>query len=255
MPENIPAKLHKIGIRERTPEGIITDEENRERNYDEEVISMTDQEFVPVPINPIDLMLGNDVEPISSSELNDLEIFGKGSENHINGGDRSDTHVTQRPATIQLEHIPGELSDVTMSMDDNGTESVESNLGGNIPSGADDRADMSSGEDDRAEEDEVNEEEEDHDLRSDDIEKTSRFPSHNHNLRPRKPRSYASLFVQMGFKAGVKQFGARAEDAVRTEFRQRNDYDCLTPRSDLNSTEKRRALEYLMMIQKREMDG
>jgi len=55
----------------------------------------------------------------------------------------------------------------------------------------------------------------------------------------------------MGFKAGVKQFGARAEDAVRTEFRQLNDYDCLTPRSDLNSTEKRRALEYLMMIQEK----
>jgi len=68
MPEDIPAKLHKIGIRERMPEGIITDEENRETNYDEEVISMMDQEFVPVPTNPIDLMLGNDVEPISSSE-------------------------------------------------------------------------------------------------------------------------------------------------------------------------------------------
>jgi len=61
-------------------------------------------------------------------------------------------------------------------------------------SGGDDRADMPSGRDDRAEEDEdMNEEEEDtllkdndHDLRSDDIEETSRFPSHNHNLRPRK---------------------------------------------------------------------
>jgi len=27
MPEDIPAKLHKIGIRERMPEGIITNEE------------------------------------------------------------------------------------------------------------------------------------------------------------------------------------------------------------------------------------
>jgi len=111
-------------------------------------------------------MLGNDVEPISSSELNDLEILGKESENHINGGDRSDTHATRRPAKIQLEHIPGELSDVTMSMDDNGTESVGSNLVVNLPSG----------KDDWAEEDEVNEEEQDHDLRSDDIEKTSHFP-------------------------------------------------------------------------------
>ena len=34
MPKNIPAKLNKIGIRERTPEGIITDEEKRETNYD-----------------------------------------------------------------------------------------------------------------------------------------------------------------------------------------------------------------------------
>ena len=57
MPEDIPAKLHKIGIRERMPEGIITNEENGETYYDEEVISMMDQEFVPVPTNPIDLML------------------------------------------------------------------------------------------------------------------------------------------------------------------------------------------------------
>ena len=135
MPEDVPAKLHKIKIRERMPEGIITDEENRETNYDEEVISMMDQEFVPVPTNPIDLMLGNDVEPISSSELNNLDVSGKVSEHHTNDADKSDTHVTQQPnihvtqqpATIQLEHVPGELSDVTMSMDDNGTGSIGSN--------------------------------------------------------------------------------------------------------------------------------
>jgi len=57
---------------------------------------------------------------------------------------------------------------------------------------------MPRGEGGRAEDDVVNEEEEDYD-------KTGRLPSHNHNLRPRKPRSYAHLFVQMGFKAGVKK--------------------------------------------------
>ena len=57
MPEDIPAKLHKIGIRERMPEGIITNEEYGGTDYDEEVISVMDQEFVSVPTNPIDLML------------------------------------------------------------------------------------------------------------------------------------------------------------------------------------------------------
>ena len=171
MPENIPAKLHKIGLRERMSEGIITDEKDRETNYGEEVIYMMDQEFVPVLTNPIDPMLGNDVESISSSELNNLEIFGKGNESHVN-----DTHVTQKPAIIESEHdkkdddytqigkqptiiqfedIPGEISDVTMTLEDNDHD-LRSDSGG------DDRADMPSGGDDRAEEDEeMNEEEED----------------------------------------------------------------------------------------------
>ena len=153
-----------------------------------------------------------------------------------------------------------------MSMDDNGTESIGSNFGDNVLSGEDDRTSMSRRKDDQAEgdvenegeedydrleEDVVDEEEEDHEPRSENIDKAGHLPSHNHNLRPRKPRSYAHLFVQMGFKAGVKKFGARAEDAVRAEFNQLNDYDCLTPRSDLNPTEKRSALEYLLMIQEK----
>jgi len=80
-----------------------------------------------------------------------------------------------------------------MTIDDNGTESVESNLESNIPTGGDDRTYIQSGGDGLAEKDEdMNEEEEDiplkdndHDLRSDNIEDVSRFPSHNHNLRPR----------------------------------------------------------------------
>ena len=146
-----------------------------------------------------------------------------------------------------------------MTMGDNELESVESNLEEIVPSGRNDRVEEH--DEDRNEEDtssknndhDTNEgdtpsKNNDHDLRSDNVEETNRVPSHNHNLRPRKPRSYAHLFVQMGFKAGVKKFGARAEDAVRAEFNQLNDYDCLTPRSDLNPTEKRRALEYLLMI-------
>ena len=125
------------------PKAIITNEENKETNYDEEVISMMDKEIVPVPTNPIDLMLGNDVEPISSSELNNLDVSGKASESHTNDMDNSDTHVMQQPnihvttqpTTIQLEHVPGELSDVTISVDDNGTGSIVSNFGDNILSG------------------------------------------------------------------------------------------------------------------------
>jgi len=43
----------------------------------------------------------------------------------------------------------------------------------------------------------------------------------------------------MGFKADVKNFGARAEDAVLKEFSQLNHYNCLTPRSDLTKEEKK----------------
>jgi len=55
----------------------------------------------------------------------------------------------------------------------------------------------------------------------------------------------------MGFKASVKNFGARAEDAVLKEFSQLNDYNCLTPRRDLTKEEKKMALEYLMIIQEK----
>jgi len=90
----------------------------------------------------------------------------------------------------------------------------------------------------------VDEEEEDHELRSEDNDDTGLLPSHNHNLRPRKPRSYAHLFVQMGFKTGLKKFGARAEDAIRAEFIHLNEYDCLTPKSDLTPRERIITLEY-----------
>jgi len=78
------------------PEGIITNEEYEKMDYDEEGISMMDQEFVPVPTNPIDLMLGNDVESISASELKNLDVSEKGSESHTSDVDKSNTHVMQQ---------------------------------------------------------------------------------------------------------------------------------------------------------------
>ncbi len=110
---------------------------------------------------------------------------------------------------------------------------------------------MDKEEEDRVEEDVVDEEEEDHELRSENIDDTGPLPSHNHNLRPKKPRSYAHLFVQMGFKTGLKKFGARAEDAIRAEFIQLNEYDCRTPKSDLIPRERKMALEYLLLIQQK----
>ena len=74
---------------------------------------MMDQEFVPVPTNPIDLMLGNDVEPISASELKNLDVSEKGSES------RTSTHETQQPDIHVTIQPTEELSDVTMSIDDN----------------------------------------------------------------------------------------------------------------------------------------
>ena len=225
MPEDIPAKLHKIGVRERMPEGIITNEEYEKLDYDEEVISMMDQEFVPVPTNPIDLMLGNDVEPISASELKNLDVSEKGSES------RTSTHETQQPDIHVTIQPTEELSDVTMSIDDNDDRFSMSR-------GGDDRAEsdvaneeeedynrfeedvVDEEEEDRVEEDVVDKEEERHVPRSEDNDDTGPLPSHNHNLRPRKPRSYAHLFVQMGFKTGLKKFGTRAEDAIRAEFTQ-----------------------------------
>ena len=55
----------------------------------------------------------------------------------------------------------------------------------------------------------------------------------------------------MGFKAGVKKFGSRAEDAERAEFNQLNEYDCLTPWNDLTPRKRKTALEYLLLIQQK----
>ena len=246
MPEDIPAKLHKIGVREKMPEGLIIGEKIGRTYHDEEEISVSDHEFVPMTTNPVDLMLGNDVEPISAGELENLNIVEKRSANYGDFG----KNITQKPTAVEFVHIPSEVSDVTMTMGDNELESVESNLEEIVPSGGNDRVEEH--DEDRNEEDtssknndhDTNEEDapsknNDHDLRSDNVEETNRVPSHNHNLRPRKQRSYAHLFAQMGFKAGVKNFGARAEDAVLKEFSQLNDYNCLTPRSDLTKEEKK----------------
>ena len=80
---------------------------------------MMDQEFVPVPTNPIDLMLGNDVESISASELKNLDVSGKGSESYTSDVDKSNTHVMQQPDIHVTIQPTEELSDVTMSIDDN----------------------------------------------------------------------------------------------------------------------------------------
>jgi len=172
--------------------------------HDDEEISVTDHEFVPMTTN---LIMGNDVEPISAGELEYLNIVEKGSVNYGDFG----KNITQKPTAVESVHIPSEISDVTMTMGDNELESVESNLENIVPSGGNDRVEEN--DEDRNEED-TSSKNNDHDLRSDDVEETNRVPSHNHNLRPRKLRSYAHLFAQMGFKAGVKNFGARAEDAV-----------------------------------------
>jgi len=257
------------------PEGLIIGEKIGRTYHDDEEISVTDHEFMPTTTNPVDLMLGNDVEQISAGELDDLNIVEKGSANYGDFG-KNDTHITQKPTTVEFVHIPSEVSDVTMTMGDNELESVESKLEGIVPHGRNDRAVekdiVPSGGNDRVEEngEDTNKEDtssknndhdtnkedtpsknNDHELRSDNVEETNRVPLHNHNLRPRKQRSYAHLFAQMGFKAGVKNFGARAEDAVLKEFSQLNDCNCLTPRSDLTKEEKKMALEYLMIIQEK----
>jgi len=223
MPEDIPAKLHKIGVREKMPDGLIIGGKIGRTYHDDEEISVTDHEFVPMTTNPVDLMLGNDVEPISAGELEDLNIVEKGSANYGDFG-KNDTHKIQKPTTVEFVHIPSEISDVTMTMGDNELESVESNLEGIVPHGRNDRVEekhiVPSGGNDRVEENDEDRNEEDtssknndhdtneedtpsknndHELRSDNVEETNRVPSHNHNLRPRKQRSYAHLFAQMGF--------------------------------------------------------
>jgi len=74
IPEDITAKLHKIGVREKMPEGLIIGEKIGRTYHDDEEISVTDHESMPMTTNPVDLMLGNDVEPISAGELEDLNI-------------------------------------------------------------------------------------------------------------------------------------------------------------------------------------
>ena len=134
MPEDAPAKLHKVGVREKMPEGLIIGTKIGRTYHDDEEISVTDHEFVPMTTNPVDLMLGNDVEPISAVELEDLNIVEKGSANYGDFG-KNDIHITQKPTTVEFVHIPSEISDVTMTMGDNELESVESNLEGIVPHG------------------------------------------------------------------------------------------------------------------------
>ena len=75
--------------------------------------------------------------------------------------------------------------------------------------------------------------------------------THDYKLRPRSRRSYAHLFTQMGFRAGLKKFGAKAEHAVNKEFFQLDAYDCVQPRSDLSAEQRRKALEYIMTIKQK----
>ena len=117
------------------------------------------------------------------------------------------TQSGKQPAIIQFEHIPDEMSDFTMTIDDNGTESVESNLESNIPSGGDDRINIPSRGDDRTEEDEdTNGEEEgtplkdnDHDLGSDDIEDADHYHKLTAKLVYLAPRARPDLLTAVSF--------------------------------------------------------
>jgi hypothetical protein len=85
--------------------------------------------------------------------------------------------------------------------------------------------------------------------------------SGHYNLRPRKPRDYGHLHVnleevcmtQFGIRKGLQVFGLEGAKAVISEMKQLEDRDVFKPRkiSMLTKLEKSRALQYLMFLKQK----
>jgi Reverse transcriptase (RNA-dependent DNA polymerase)/Zinc knuckle len=85
--------------------------------------------------------------------------------------------------------------------------------------------------------------------------------THDHGLRPRKPRDYSHLhaelehtaFTQYNVKKGLKIFGEAGAEAVIKEMQQLHDREVIQPRSAsmLTREEKRDSLQYLMFLKKK----
>jgi len=267
MSNDVPEKLHQTALKVRMPIGINFDyvgEENVDEDNDDDV-SLGDHDFIPNPVDPIDLIMSDDFVPVDNDEIESL------MQNEMS---RSEEHLSEHTLDVANDEKIEELSNdesssikqdsnessIMNKSDKNGTSiyPIEDEIFPTQEDIPDDESNIVKEDHIRKEDDNESKAAEEDAIRKKDIEDymNEKYGKRDHtfNLRPRRMRNYKHLFTQMGFKAGIKKFGLAAEEAVLEEFFQLDDYDCLEPRSDLTPEQKRMALEYLMNIKKSEME-
>uniref|UniRef100_A0A7S0PHA8 Uncharacterized protein n=1 Tax=Leptocylindrus aporus TaxID=1398097 RepID=A0A7S0PHA8_9STRA len=71
MPNDVPEKLHQTALKERMPIGInfnYVGEVNVDEDNDDD-ISLGDHDFIPNPVDPIDLIMSDDFVPVDDDEI------------------------------------------------------------------------------------------------------------------------------------------------------------------------------------------
>jgi len=74
MPNDVPKRLHETALKERMPVGINFDyvgEEDIDEDNDDD-ISLGDHDFIPNPVDPIDLIMSDDLVPVDDDEIESL---------------------------------------------------------------------------------------------------------------------------------------------------------------------------------------
>ena len=265
MPDNVPGMIHRLATADKMPEGISF---NLDIAYDsddcDDPIGFDDPSYIPNPIDALDLTLSDDVEPIGVTELSDLRDDANNANDVTDANDVNDDDL--HSSSINNESLSNDTTDLSNSDDlsHDVDDTAHDNLGNVHGSTCSNEMihqqndDTISAPPDAAslatDDDKSGSNEEDGVTIADvaaEMDALYGERNHNYGLRPRSKRSYGHLFSQMGFKAGLKKFGKKAENAVNKEFFQLNAYDCVEPRSDLTAEQRRKALEYIMTIKKK----
>ena len=265
MPDNVPGMIHRLATADKMPEGISF---NLDIAYDsddcDDPIGFDDPSYIPNPIDALDLTLSDDVEPIGVTELSDLQDDANNANDMTDANDVNDDDL--HSSSISNESLSNDTTDLSNSDDlsHDFDDTAHDNLGNvhgstcsneMIHQQNDDTISAPTDAASLATDDDKSGSNEEDGVTIADVaaEMDALYGERNHNygLRPRSKRSYGHLFSQMGFKAGLKKFGKKAENAVNKEFFQLNAYDCVEPRSDLTAEQRRKALEYIMTIKKK----
>ena len=255
MPNDVPKSLHETALKERMPVGVNFDyvgEENVDEDNDDD-ISLGDHDFIPNPVDPIDLIMSDDFVPVDDDEIESLmqDSTGTKSSDMI----RSEEHLSDDESFSVQQDLNESLMMNESDKDGTSIGPTEDEIFPTQEDIPDDKSNAVKEEHIRKEDDSESNVTEGDAIRKNDVEDymNEKYGKRHHtfNLRPRKMRNYRHLFTQIGLKAGIKKYGSAAEEAVLKEFFQLDKYDCLEPRSDLTPDQKRMALEYLMNIKKK----